>query len=50
MEKQQTNDRSPEFARLVRDAEVGETTPEVTSEKPGLSLSGGEENNGAVNG
>jgi hypothetical protein len=46
---EQKNDRSAEYARVVRDAEVGETAPETTPEKPG-NLSGGEQNNGATRG
>jgi hypothetical protein len=49
-ENQTPSDISPEFARLQRDAVVGETAPERVSEKPGLALSGGEENNSPVRG
>jgi hypothetical protein len=45
---EQKNDRSAEYARVVRDAEVGAEAPEVTSEK--TELSGGEQNNVAVRG
>jgi hypothetical protein len=40
-------DTSKEFARLVRDAEVGEVMPEETPVEVG-NLSGGELNNGPV--
>jgi hypothetical protein len=50
MAEKNVTDRSAEYARLVKAAEVGAEAPETTSEKPGLHLSGGEENNGAVKG
>jgi hypothetical protein len=46
---EKVNDRSSEYAKLVRDAEVGADAPETTPEKPG-NLSGGEQNNRPVRG
>ena len=49
MPSNSNSNTSPEFARAMREAEVGERAPEVTPEKVG-NLSGGEQNNGETRG
>jgi hypothetical protein len=45
-DQKKKNSTSPQYAADKRAAEVGETAPERTTEKPGLHKSGGELNNG----